>query len=116
MSIDEPLRVYRIPGLGAEDVLVSEEGRVFTGTEDGTVHEIDPETGDVRAAGHTGGRPMGLEWLPDGRMLVCDAVRGVLALTRPCTATARSSSATPRATIRSRGGGPRWPRTPTPGG
>ena len=28
----------------------------------------------------TGGRPLGLEWLPDGRLLVCDAHRGLLAL------------------------------------
>jgi hypothetical protein len=28
----------------------------------------------------TGGRPLGLENLPDGRILVCDAHRGLLAL------------------------------------
>ena len=27
---------------------------------------------------HTGGRPLGLELLPDGRLLVCDAQRGLL--------------------------------------
>ncbi len=29
---------------------------------------------------NTGGRPLGLEWLPDGRILVCDARRGLLAV------------------------------------
>ncbi len=28
----------------------------------------------------TGGRPLGLEWLPDGRLLVCDAQVGLLAV------------------------------------
>ena len=34
----------------------------------------------IDRVGHTGGRPLGLELLPDGRLLVCDANRGLLAL------------------------------------
>lgn len=79
-SVDEPLRVHAVPGHGAEDVLVSDAGLVYTGTEDGVIHELDPATGQVRQVGSTGGRPLGLEWLGDGRMLVCDANRGLLAL------------------------------------
>jgi sugar lactone lactonase YvrE len=30
----------------------------------------------------TGGRPLGLEWLPDGKVLICDANRGLLTLDR----------------------------------
>lgn len=72
------LTVIPIPAMGAEDVLIGEDGRVWTGTEDGSVWRIDPTTQSVRRVGTTGGRPLGLEWLPDGALLVCDAHRGLL--------------------------------------
>lgn len=75
-----PLTVVPVPGPGAEDVLVGPDGRVWTGTADGAVHVHDPADGSVRTVAATGGRPLGLEWLPDGRLLVCDAHRGLLAL------------------------------------
>ncbi|MGL5817955.1 MAG: SMP-30/gluconolactonase/LRE family protein [Phycicoccus sp.] len=75
-----PLRVVPVPGHGAEDVLVGVDGRVWTGTVDGAIHVHDPAADTVRTVAATGGRPLGLEWLPDGRLLVCDAHRGLLAL------------------------------------
>lgn len=78
--VTEHLTVYAVPGPGAEDVLVADGGRVWTGTDDGAIHVLDSISGEVRTVAQTGGRPLGLEWLPDGRMLVCDAERGLLAL------------------------------------
>ncbi|MGL5928124.1 MAG: SMP-30/gluconolactonase/LRE family protein, partial [Dermatophilaceae bacterium] len=75
-----PLRVVPVPGYGAEDVLVGADGKVWTGTVDGAVHVHDPVADTVRTVAATGGRPLGLEWLPDGRLLICDAHRGLLAL------------------------------------
>jgi sugar lactone lactonase YvrE len=75
-----PLTVIPIPGPGAEDVLVADDGRVWTGTADGGIHVHDPTTGATTTVTATGGRPLGLEHLPDGRILVCDAHRGLLAL------------------------------------
>lgn len=75
-----PLTVVPIPGPGAEDVLVGPDGRVWTGTADGAIHAHDPVTGATTTVAATGGRPLGLENLPDGRILVCDAHRGLLAL------------------------------------
>ncbi len=75
-----PLTVIPIPGPGAEDVLVAPDGRVWTGTADGAIHVHDPSTGSTTTVTATGGRPLGLENLPDGRILVCDAHRGLLAL------------------------------------
>jgi len=74
-----PLEIHPVPGHGAEDVLVAEDGTVYTGTEDGHVHALTPD-GGVRVVGATGGRPLGLEFLPDGRLLVCAAAGGLLAL------------------------------------
>ncbi len=76
-----PLSVVPVPGPGAEDVLVGADGRVWTGTEDGGIHVHDPADGSVVTVVATGGRPLGLEWMPDGRLLVCDAHRGLLAFT-----------------------------------
>jgi sugar lactone lactonase YvrE len=75
-------RVIPVPGTGAEDVVVAlsgpDEGAVFTGTEDGVIHRVSPDGRRVDQVAATGGRPLGIVFLPDGRLLVCDARRGVL--------------------------------------
>ena len=74
----QTLTVHPVPSMGAEDVLVAPDGTVFTGTEDGAIWALDPATGSTRRVADTGGRPLGIELLPDGDLLVCDAKRGVL--------------------------------------
>jgi sugar lactone lactonase YvrE len=75
-----PLTVHPVPGPGAEDVVVADDGRVYTGTEDGSVFALRPDGSRIDRIGHTGGRPLGLELLPDGRLLVADAREGLLAM------------------------------------
>ncbi len=70
--------VHPVPSMGAEDVVVSPEGVVHTGTEDGAIWAIDARTGSTRRVADTGGRPLGIEILPSGHLLVCDAERGLL--------------------------------------
>ena len=79
MSASRSLTVVPVPGHGAEDVLVV-DGLVYTGTEDGSIFRLRPDGSRIDRVGHTGGRPLGLELLPDGRLLVADADRGLLAL------------------------------------
>ncbi|MGH4023240.1 MAG: SMP-30/gluconolactonase/LRE family protein [Pseudonocardiaceae bacterium] len=76
------LAVRRLPvgGIGPEDVLLDDVGGVFAGVEDGRILRVDLTSGEVATVADTGGRPLGLEWLPDGRILVCDAQRGLLAV------------------------------------
>jgi sugar lactone lactonase YvrE len=75
-------RVIPVLGGGAEDVVVAlsgrDEGAVFTGTEDGAIRRISHDGRRVEQVAQTGGRPLGIEFVPDGRLLVCDAHRGVL--------------------------------------
>jgi sugar lactone lactonase YvrE len=75
-------RVIPVLAAGAEDVVVAlsgpDEGAVFTGTQDGAIQRISHDGLRVERVAHTGGRPLGIEFLPDGRLLVCDARRGVL--------------------------------------
>jgi sugar lactone lactonase YvrE len=74
--------VIPLPAHGAEDVVVATQGpdagAVFTGTEDGTIWRIRDDGRTVERVAHTGGRPLGLELDPEGRLVVCDAKRGLL--------------------------------------
>jgi len=69
-GMTQQLTVHPVPGHGAEDVVVDDEGRVYTGTDDGTVHRLSPDGRVIERLGATGGRPLGLELLPDGRVEV----------------------------------------------
>ncbi|GEP32767.1 strictosidine synthase [Nocardioides szechwanensis] len=74
--------VIPVPGSGAEDVVVAtsgpDEGAVFTGTEDGAIFRVSHDGRKVDRVADTGGRPLGIELDVDGRLLVCDARRGLL--------------------------------------
>lgn len=72
--------VWRLPAEGPEDVVVADDATVYTGTADGSVLAITNGGNDVRHITNTGGRPLGVELLGDGRLLVCDAHRGLLAI------------------------------------
>jgi len=76
-----PLTVLDVVGRGPEDVLFDDAGRVLCGVEDGRVLRLTPDGRHVEVLADTGGRPLGLEWLPDGGLLVCDARRGLLRVT-----------------------------------
>lgn len=70
------LTTVELPGHGPEDVLVGDDGWVYTGVDDGRILRV--RLGEVETVAHTGGRPLGLEWLPDGGLLVCDAKVGLV--------------------------------------
>lgn len=72
----------RIPlsGYGPEDVVADNRGRLLCGVADGRILRIDPERRVEETICHTGGRPLGLEFLPNGQLLVCDAHKGLLQL------------------------------------
>lgn len=74
--------VIPVPAHGAEDVLVAthgpDEGAVFTGTADGSIWRVRNDGETIDKVTNTGGRPLGLELDPQGRLVVCDAQRGLL--------------------------------------
>lgn len=72
------LTVLNVNGHGPEDVVVDEKGHVFTGVRDGRILRLTADGRRLDTIADTGGRPLGLEFYPDGRLLVCDAVRGLL--------------------------------------
>ena len=74
------VEVVALPGEGPEDALIDEDGSVITGLVDGRILKVSADGRQITTLADTGGRPLGLEWLPDGRMLICDADRGLLTL------------------------------------
>ncbi|MFT3871690.1 MAG: SMP-30/gluconolactonase/LRE family protein [Nocardioides sp.] len=76
------LKVHPVPAPGAEDVVVAthgpDTGSVFTGTEEGSIFRISHDGNRIERVARTGGRPLGIEFDADGRLLVCDARRGLL--------------------------------------
>ena len=89
-----PLRPIPLGGTGPEDVVVDHEGRVVTGVDDGRILRVRPRgPARVEQIARTGGRPLGLEVLPDGRLLVCDAERGLLRVTPEADAPSGARSA-----------------------
>lgn len=78
---------------GPEDLTVDDQGRLYTGLEDGRIvriHIHEAGTGEAAAeavietVAETGGRPLGVAFSPAGRLagrlVVADAVRGLLAV------------------------------------
>ncbi len=68
---------------GPEDVAVDAAGRIYGAAEDGrivrvTLHPNGEESLETFAV--TGGRPLGLHFDAGGRLIVADAVRGLLAI------------------------------------
>ncbi len=67
---------------GPEDTAMDAEGLLYTGFEDGRIVRFDPDNVEatMEEIANTGGRPLGLEFHPDGYLVVADAFRGLLAV------------------------------------
>ncbi len=77
---------------GPEDVETDAQGRLLAGTNDGTIVRVDH--GKVEAFANTGGRPLGLDFAPDGNLIVADAVKGLLSVAPDGTVTTLVDAAT----------------------
>ena len=77
-----PITLVGVPGNAPEDVVVDAEGQIWTGVDDGRIVRIAPDSGEPTVVGDTGGRPLGLHIARDGRLLICDSPRGLLAMDR----------------------------------
>ncbi|WKG05064.1 SMP-30/gluconolactonase/LRE family protein [Mycolicibacterium sp. HK-90] len=73
------LTIVPMPGDGPEDVVADASGQLWTGLVDGRIVRVSPD-GATTVVADTGGRPLGMHVARDGRVLVCDSHRGLLAL------------------------------------
>lgn len=77
-ALDEVHR-WEIPGgLGPEDVAVDDAGRVYAGLRDGRVLRWSGDSTGPEVVVDTHAGPAGLEFDPQGRLVICDMLRGLL--------------------------------------
>lgn len=64
---------------GPEDIVVSPDGTVYSGVENGDIIRITPD-GEQEVWVNTGGRPLGLKFDQLGNLIVCDSTLGLLSI------------------------------------
>jgi sugar lactone lactonase YvrE len=74
------LTMVPVPGGEPEDVVVDAAGNLWVGAHDGSIVRLRPDGSAPDVVANTGGRPLGLSFARDGRLLVCDSPRGLLAV------------------------------------
>jgi len=67
---------------GPEATAIDRLGRVHTGTVDGRILRLDPARGAFEQVASTGGRPLGMAFDAAGLLYVCDAAKGLLAVSQ----------------------------------
>lgn len=65
-------------GVGPEDVAIDDQGNLYVGYEDGRLVRFNPEGRNPDLITNTEGRPFGLEFAPDGSLIVADGYQGLL--------------------------------------
>ncbi len=68
------------PDTGPEHIAFGPDGRLYTGTLSGKVLRMRPDGSEREVYVETGGRPLGLDFMADGTLVVADAFRGLLAV------------------------------------
>ncbi len=72
--------LWPVGGVGPEDVIVDSDGSAIGGLEDGRIVRVRDGT-PIEEIANAGGRPLGIEWLDDGVMVVCNADLGLQRVT-----------------------------------
>lgn len=65
---------------GPEDIVVDAEGRIYTGDRDGTIWRFPAAGGAPERWAEAGGRPLGMLFAPDGRLIVANHGLGLQAV------------------------------------
>jgi sugar lactone lactonase YvrE len=79
LQLAETERLLEGVGIGPEDVACAPDGMRYTGFEDGRIVRFDG-AGTHTELANTGGRPLGMQLDASGRLIVADALRGLLAV------------------------------------
>ena len=69
-------------GHAPEDVALDAEGRIYAGLEDGRIIQLQADGTQPRVFANTHGRPLGLVFDREGNLLVADALKGLLSISK----------------------------------
>jgi sugar lactone lactonase YvrE len=73
-------RIGEGAGIGPETIALDKEGRIYGPYVDGRILRFSPDGRTQEEFANTGGRPLGLDFGPDGTLYVADAFKGLLAI------------------------------------
>lgn len=81
----ENQKLKALQAVGARDIdgpeaLLLEQDQLISGLHDGRVIQTRLDGSTLKVLVNTGGRPLGLARHPDGRLIIADAIKGLLAL------------------------------------
>jgi sugar lactone lactonase YvrE len=65
-----------------EDVALDAEGKIYAGFEDGRIMVLQPDGTQPRVFANTGGRPLGMIFDRSGNLIVTDAIKGLVAVSK----------------------------------
>jgi len=65
---------------GPEDIALDQEGRIYAATHEGHIVRLRADGTHPEVWADTGGRPLGIDFDGDGRLIVADAFRGLLSI------------------------------------
>ncbi len=75
------LELFSLQGLhGPEDIALDESGRVYASTGEGYIVRLDPKSRTLERWVNTQGRPLGIEFDANGKLIVADAYKGLLSI------------------------------------
>lgn len=67
-------------GVGPEDVAIDSRGYIYSGLEDGRVIRLQPDGSQPETFANTGGRPLGMHFDGEGKLIVADGDMGLLSI------------------------------------
>ncbi|MGJ8687133.1 MAG: SMP-30/gluconolactonase/LRE family protein [Spongiibacteraceae bacterium] len=77
------LQQLAIAGLhGPEDVALDADGRIYAATHEGHILRLTADGDNAQVWASTGGRPLGIDFDGSGNLIVADAYRGLLSVSR----------------------------------
>lgn len=68
------------PEVGPEHIVFGPDGKLYTAMLSGAVLRMNADGSSIETVADTGGRPLGLDFDANGRLIIADALRGLLAL------------------------------------
>ncbi len=68
------------PEVGPEHIVFGPDGKLYTAMLSGAVLRMNADGSSMETMANTGGRPLGLDFDANGRLIIADALRGLLAL------------------------------------
>lgn len=74
----DQLTTIPMPGTGPEDIAAGPDGWISTGIREGAILRVRVEGGPIEFVAETGGRPLGVEAVDDGTLIVSDSGAGLL--------------------------------------